>query len=1070
MALGLISGGVAAGPAAAQTGSVTGTILDASTGQPLDAVQVSLERVGAGGTGLGGLTRETGRFLLINVPPGEYVVRAQLIGFGTQTHVVNVRTGESAAVDFRMTPEAISLSEIVVTGVIGATQRTKLPFDVAQVRVADLPVPSVNPATSLQGKVAGAQVVQPSGLPGSQASVLLRGVTSLNANGRSQDPLYIVDDVILGSGLVDLDALDIQSIDVVKGAAAASLYGSRAANGVIHIRTRRGAEIADDQVRYTLRSELGQSSLYRIADRLKDQTHPYALAESGTVFIDTDGTPCAWLECNDPRLAGQLAGDGPATVWNTYDTNLWPGRTYDQVGRFFTHGPFLQHSITAEGRTGRTNFHLSGTYLTQDGILIFVPGYGRTTFRANLDQAVRPGLTVQTSVFYSRASTQMWEWRGAISSIGNIAPIVDLLASDPDVPDELVLKAGPGLTKNPLYDMKYVSSDGVRSRFLGAATVRYLPRDWLTVDGNFSFDRSSEEGEILYPKGWRSFTPTPWTEGYLHKALSTTEAMNGSLTASARWNLAERFRNNTQLRYLVELQDYENVWTEGTGFAVENVPTFDGIDSETVLASSGTHAIRSDGVFVLTNFDLAERYVVDALLRNDGSSLFGADERRQWYYRLGGAWRISQEDFFNIPGVDELKLRYSVGTAGGRPRFEAQYETFDVNLGRISPVRLGNKKLKPEFSTEQEAGLDLSLFGYGAMVTLTYARTTTENQILEVPLPQLSGYLSQWRNAGTIESRTWEATLDVRLVQREALNWTARLLFDATRSEITALYVPDYKFGYNQAFFARNGERIGTFYGVEPARSCSDLPEGMSCQGFAVNNDGFLVWVGSERSFGDYWIGPESPFEDPQWGLDGPVIGGTQTKWGTPFVGYCTDRITGEKTLYCPLGNSIPDYNLGLSTQMSWRGLTAYALFTRSVGGDVWNLQTWVAESDQGDTPVEEQKPIGYYQAWYGMSTTGTSIVNGLYVEDGTFTKLRELALTYRVDPILLQPIPLLRSLKGLGLSVTGRNLFTWTDYKGFDPDTGRGGGATGSAVVARIDHYNYPPMRTWTFTLEVTF
>ena len=301
----------AAAPAAAQTGTVTGTILDASTGMQLDAVQVSLETVGATESALGGLTQQTGRFLIINVPVGQYVLRAQLLGFGTQTQVVDVTGGQATVVDIRLEPQAISLSEIVVTGVAGATQRTKLPFDVAQIRVADLPVPSVNAAQAIQGKVAGVQVVANSGRPGTAPSILLRGVTSLDASGRSQDPLYIVDGVIMGSSMVDLDALDIMSIEIVKGAAAASLYGSRAGNGVIQIRTKRGAEIADDQVRYTIRAEYGRSQLPTPSPLILTQAHEYALTADGSQFLDQDGTGCDWLLWASPVLAGQKAGGGP---------------------------------------------------------------------------------------------------------------------------------------------------------------------------------------------------------------------------------------------------------------------------------------------------------------------------------------------------------------------------------------------------------------------------------------------------------------------------------------------------------------------------------------------------------------------------------------------------------------------------------------------------------------------------------------------------------------------------------------------------------------------------------------
>ncbi|MFC1575791.1 carboxypeptidase-like regulatory domain-containing protein, partial [Gemmatimonadota bacterium] len=672
-----------AAPAAAQTGSVTGTILSASTGEPLDAVQVSLERVGQEESRLGGLSQATGRYLIINVPVGQYVLRAELIGYGTMSQVLDITAGQAQVLDFRLESEAISLSEIVVTGVAGATQRTKLPFDVAQIRVADLPVPSMNAAQSIQGKVAGAQVVQGSGRPGSTPSILLRGVTSLDASGRSQEPLYIVDGVILGSSMVDIDALDIMSIEVVKGAAAASLYGSRAANGVIQIRTKRGAEMADDQVRYTLRSEFGRSALRETPELLLTEVHEFLLTPDGNAFVDVDGTPCQWLECSSPKLAGQLAAGGVANEWNTFMVNKWPGRTWDQVQRFFTGGDFLNNNLTVDGRSGRTNFHVSASNSFEEGIIMFQPGYKRTNFRVNVDQAVVDNLTIQTSVMYSRskyASSQ-----GNLFDLTRMPAGVDLLGEDPFEPGEIVLNVNPTdpESPNPLYTMQYTKGRSWRSRFLGSAVVRYSPMEWLKIDGNFSFDRSDSEGQTFREKGYRTIAPNEGlNDGTLSKSGSRNEAMNASITASTVWQPTDQIRNSTQVRYLYENEDYDSFNTSGYRFAVAQVPTFGNIDSETVGSGSSLQSVRADGYFLITNFDMYDKYVVDALIRNDGSSLFGADERRQWYYRLGGAWRLSQEDFFNIPGIDELKFRYSVGTAGGRPRFSAQYETYSVSGGR----------------------------------------------------------------------------------------------------------------------------------------------------------------------------------------------------------------------------------------------------------------------------------------------------------------------------------------------------------------------------------------------------
>ena len=1063
----------AAVPVAAQMGSVTGTILDASTGQPLDAVQISLEAVGASEQArLGGLTQQTGRFLIINVPVGQFVLRAELLGFGSQTQVVNVAAGEAVVVDMRLQPQAISLSEIVVTGVAGATQRTKLPFDVAQIRTQDLPVPSVNAGQILAGKVAGVMVVASTGRPGSAPSILLRGVTSLNATGRSQDPLYIVDGVILSSSMVDLDAMAIQSIEVVKGAAAASLYGSRAASGVIQIRTKRGAEMADDQVRYSFRSEYGRSELGVIPDVLLTKAHEFAVTADGGKFVDLDGTPCDWLFCDQPQLAGQRMtqrGDAQPNEWNTYMVNEWPGQTYDQISRFFTNGDYVSNYLTVDGRSGRTNFHASFNNTMEDGIMMFEGGFKRNNFRLNVDQAVRENVTVQSSVFYSRSKQD--PTHGSLFALTRMPAGVDLLAEDPFRPGDIILQVNPTdiESPNPLYAMKNTKSEAWRGRFLGSVALRYSPTEWLKMDASGSFDRLDYESSTFREKGYRTINPDPQiNDGTLAKSTSRSEGLNASVTASAVWNPTDQIRNTTQVRYLYEQDDYQSFSTSGNKFAVGQIPTFGNIDQETVTSGSYLESVRADGYFAITNFDMYDKYVVDALIRNDGSSLFGADERRQWYYRIGGAWRLGEEDFFNIPQVDEFKLRYSVGTAGGRPRFSAQYETYSVSAGRITPISLGNKQLKPEFSTEHEAGFDMSVFNYKAILSFTYARTTTEDQILQVPQAAYTGFSSQWRNAGTLESNTWEATLDLRLLERPDFTWNAKLLFDRSETTITDLNVPAFQYGNPQqgqtaSFYARKGEKIGNFYGMKYAKSCADLPEGASCDGMVVNGDGFLVWIGQGGSL-----------TEDRWGENGPAVLGKTLKWGTPFQGVCTDRITGEETTYCQLGNTIPKFNLGLSNTFNFKGLMFYALLSRQHEFDMFNeplqwgtFKRWTGIFDQRDVPENERKPLGYYDAWYGVSGLQPS---NIFVEDATFTKLREVSLTYRVGQDLLSRLPIMDRFSSIGLTLTGRNLFTWTDYRGYDPDAGASGGAINSAAVTRQEGYSYPQFRTFTGTIEFIF
>jgi TonB-linked SusC/RagA family outer membrane protein len=1050
-----------AGAASAQEGSIAGTVLDLNTNEPIPGAQVSIV-----GTQVGTLSGQEGRFLLQNVPAGRRVIRVERIGFTTYTREVTVQADETLTLSVQLESEAIAMQEIIVTGVAGATQRAKVPFEVAQLADDDLgPVPQLNPVSAIQGKVAGAQVVSGSGRPGSAPSILLRGPTSINASGRDQEPLYIVDGVILGSSIVDMDALDIESIEIVKGAAAASLYGSRAANGVIQITTKRGMSLPDNEIRYTIRSEYGQSELASSPEDLLTEVHQYELTSDG-LFVNEDGTTCAWLECDSPRLAGTNA-------WDTYQVNQWPDQTFNQVERFFETGTFLQNYVGAEGRSGATNFHVSMSNLQEGGVMPGQEGFDRTNFRVNVDQSIVQGLELSGSTFYSRSTqNQFPESQGnPLFDLTRMPAGVDLLGEDPFEEGELVLVVDPTNVEspNPIYEMLNRDYTEERGRFLGSANLRWSPLEWMRLDGNFSYDRLDRRREDMYPKGFR--TPQPSSslnDGALDVENLTNEALNASITAAMNFNITDDIVNSTQLRYLFESSDYNYVWTGGNTFAVGQVPVLENLDQTTVTANSTLQEVLSDGYFAITNFEFLDRYIIDALIRNDGSSLFGEDERRQWYYRVAGAWRIAQEPWFGVDAIDELKLRYSLGTAGGRPNFSAQYETYSVSGGRVSPVNLGNSALKPEYSTEHEVGIDAAFLEGRVVAGATYAQSTTEDQILPVPLAAYTGYGTQWQNAGTLDNNTWEFSLQGNIIRNEDMHWSARFIYDRTRSEISELNVPPFTYGVGgqglgSVFYARPGEEVGTFYGVHYATSCADLPDGTSCDGFAVNDDGWLVWVG------------DGGFANPQWGTDSEtLVRGSAVKWGTPFAGECTDTSTGERTLFCPVGNSMPDYNMSFSSTFQWKGLSLYGLLDGVQGFDVYNqplqwgtFKRYSGIMDQRDVPEADRKPVGYFDALYGVSGLQPSNV---FVEDASFWKIRELSLSYRFGPEALNAVPGLNRFSSIGINLTGRNLFTWTDYRGYDPEVGRGGGNTGSAAIARVEGYQYPNFRTWTAGLELVF
>lgn len=1073
---------------AQQTGTITG-VIRSEAGEPLQAAQISIP-----GTSLGTLSLQDGRYMLMQVPAGERVVRVDLIGFASQTARVTVPAGQAATLDFTLRSEALALQAIIVTGVAEGTSRAKLPITVDQLSVDDLPVPSVSAASAIQGKVAGAQVVSGTGRPGSAPSILLRGPTSIDASGRNQEPLYIVDGVILSSSMVDLDALDIENIEVVKGAAAASLYGSRAASGVVQVTTRRGAQMGDDQVRYTVRSEYGQSALpgrFNLTQR-----HQYAMTADGSQFLNAAGDPCDWLECGSVQLAGQRALEGQsASAWNTIQMESWPGRTYDQVSEFFTGGQFIQNYVGAQGRSGATNYHVSYSNLQDEGVMPGHEGFDRHNFRLNLDQSVRSDLQLSGSAFYSRSTQNAFpESQGnpvfrltRMPAGVNLRGCVDDPSADctddPDRVSRMIIEPDPfNENDNPLYELLNRDYEVQRGRFLGSGNLRFQPSNIFHMDANVSYDRLDYHAEDFYPKGYRDIRETQSLyEGNLYRYNSLTEGLNASLTGTFRFVLGDWGTNRTQFRYLWEQDDVTWTSTSGWGFAVAGVPTFGNVDQDNVRATSGIQPVRSDGYFAITNFDVLDRYIADALVRNDGSSLFGPDERRAWYYRLAGAWRVSEEEWFPIDAINELKLRYSIGTAGGRPSWAAQYETYSVGGGIVSPQTLGNTELKPEHSREHEAGLDLYFLNMFDM-SAVYAATVTEDQILDVPLAPYLGFGSQWRNAGTLESNTIELSLNARLIQRPTFSWSARLLWDRTRQEITALNVPAYRYGVGgqnmgDVFYAREGEALGTFYGTQFATSCAHLPaDGPDCSEFAVNDDGYLVWVGGAGSTTAGWQTYTDGNGDTQswWGTTGPEIAGVAVRWGTPFAGRCTDRLTGEETTFCPIGQTQPDFSMSLSNTINWGGLSIYGLIDAVQGFDVYNqplqwavFQSYAGIMDQTDVPEAERKPLGYYDALYGVSGLAPS---SAFVDDGSFVKLRELSLRYRMGGASLASIPGLNQLEAITFSAVGRNLLTFTNYDGYDPEVGRGGGDTGSAVLARVDGYNYPNFRTFTFGLELNF
>lgn len=1106
-----------ASPASAQQGAITGTVTDADSGEPVSGAQVFVR-----GTNLGTLTNQDGTYRLTGVPTGEQTVRVRLIGYQRASRTVQVAAGQAATADFQLTQTALELQEVVVTGVAAETPQVKLPFTVESMDAEDLPVPSSDISGILQGKLPGVSITSASGAPGGESDILLRGQTSINASGRSQSPLIVIDGVIQSTSgsLADLNSLDIENIEVVKGAAAASMYGSRAQNGVIQITTKSGSDLqgAEQNFDITLRAEGGKSDLER--DWPIARHHVMRMNDSQTSFVDANGNE---VEFSDALVQETDCGGG---VPRCFQDNPYP-ETHDNLDAFFDAGDNVSLYGAFAGATGETNMRASAEWFNEEGAVFGNDGFQRINGRINVHHAVGDELDISGTAFAARSENDPvgdpeggGQAGNAFFSMVFMAPGADIDRKtvggqrdaeecDGGPEDDCWFVNTPDPTAasdrgNPLFTVQSQLGNIERKRLMGSAQATWSPLPWFSLDGTFSYDRTDEDEEEFVRKGTPQGEGGGRSRGSFQRETFFQEAVNASVTA----NLNETFMDDeltvrSKLRYLIEDQETNSTFASGADLVTQRVRTLGALRDETTFSlNSSFTEIKSQNLFAIASLDYKDRYIVDGLVRRDGSSLFGPEERWQNYFRASGAYRLNEEPWFNIDGVSQLKLRYSIGTAGSRPNFFQQYERFFITgSGSLEFGTLGNRSLKPEFTTEQEAGIDLTLFDR-VQISGTYAFSETEDQLLPVPLPGFFGFTEQWQNAGTLESETWEGSIEGTLIQQQDVTWSATLTAHTTDETITELGVPAFKYGPGtqggNVFFAREGEQLGTFYGFDFVRNCQDLQTtfGISqsaCQAnFDVNDHGYLVFTGGE----DFRAGPgpdgEVQTSDDLWGTSGTVEG-EAFEWGQPLVTERVDQICLENnpgateeectTDFLPIGDSNPAVNLTLSNQFRVGGFSVYALLDAELGFEIYNgTRQWANSprtrgagtkfSDQVNKPEGLKKPLAYYDSWTYMGNAR----NDFFVEDGTFLKVRELSVSYDVPQSVLQKVPVAgTTFDAATISLLGRNLLTFSDYTGYDPEVGFGSstgstGETGSAVNTRFAAFQYPNFRTISGSIELTF
>lgn len=1009
----------------AQSGSVTGVVTDATSGETLPAVTIQIVELS-----LGTATDLDGKYTINNIPPGTYTLRATYVGFRSYEAEITIGS-DQITFDLSLSEDILGLDEVVVTGVGTGTPTQKLGFSVSKVSEKELTeVPAADVGSALRAKVPGITVVQSSGTPGRSAAIRLRGSTSL---GNDQSPLIIVDGVITDGSLADINMQDVESIEVVKGAAGSSLYGSLAGNGVIQVITKRASQ-SIDKPQFTVRSEYGVSTLLNGNEYPVATTHPWvndAVVENGYVT--------SW-----PGY-GTLDADG------VFD-NEYPV-FYNNLENVYTGSPYNTNYVSVANSSGSFNYMASFENMTQAGVIKNLDEYTRNSVRFNgdylYDEVFKLGIS--TSYVTSEAPDVTEQGQGSNFFFSTLAavPILDFTELGPDGKYTNQL-TGWGIIgdnpQNPLYIADNYKRLINRDRYLLGINASYTVNDWLTLNARQSLDKTYYLLTRRTVPGYQTPTPSQTlNDGYEYRYNYTNDYAITELWAQSNFAF-EDLQVRVIGKYLYEDRSYERYSFSGYRYSIGGLLTFDALDPETYSIGSYTSQEKAENLILDAEFDYKDKIIVGAMGRRDGSSSFGKDERYQFYYRGSLAYRISED--FDINNVDEFKIRASYGTSGQRPPFEAQYETYSASGTVITPGVLGNSEIKPSVVAEFETGFDLAFMEKFNLV-VNYAKTNVTNDYLLVPLPGTSAFSSQWQNVGEIESYAFEIGLQARLINTKDMQAGVNLSFDKNSTKITDLGgTPPFTRSAGGAidlFRFEEDVEYGAMYGSKLLTSLDQLTvlengevanvpgEGLTVDDFKINQQGYVIVADNEGT------------------ADERAIYMTD-ETGTPIV--------------TQIGSVQPDYQMGLSGDFNYKGLGLYMAWDMVQGVDVYNYTRQLLYNRDRHKDLEDYTRSGLH---YQYIVAGDGLYNGSnasshFVEDGSYIKLRELSISYTLQGSALGSLG--AHVRDIKFAVVGRNLLTITKYTGFDPEVALNTNSTNF----RLDEYSYPNFSTFSGSIQVRF
>ena len=1059
--------------AGAQQGTTITGRVTVEGGTPLAATSVFIE-----GLGLGATTDETGRYSF-TVPgaraQGQTVrLTARRVGYTVRSVTVALSPGEVTQ-DFTLGLNPLRLGEVVVTGAGTETEVQKLGNVRNEVdSLAIVRSNETNVVNALAAKAPNVEITSQSGEAGASSAIRIRGARTINGTGQ---PLFIVDgqpidNTTLATGdntasttapnrASDINPGDIESVEILKGAAAAAIYGARAGQGVVLITTKSGRA---GQTRYSLRSTL-------TADEVNTD---YPLQRTFGQGSGGNAPTCGGPGC---RLTS--GSWGPRIAAGT--------PTYDHFKELFRTGSTWDNVLSVSGGSDRTLFYLSGEWLDQTGIIVGPNNwYDRTSARLKASHRLTDRFNVAGNIAYIDA-------RGAFTQKGsNISGLLlGGLRTPPNFNNkpylvqvggtsglhrsyrypspEITSKSDP-VTRgydNPLFVANEFENTADVGRAVGNINLDYDAFDWLKARYQFGADYYSDERLEGFP-----LTSSDSPTGRVRRATFNNLQLDHNLTVTARRSFSPDLAGTFTLGQNLNSRRFRQLYATGVGLIAEKPFQLDNTVSSNLLPDEFESLVHSQSYFAQASADLFNELFLTAAVRNDGFSSFGKSKQRHWFPKASIAWNFTERVPFQTL-IPSGKIRAAYGEAGTEPPVyatlsglsSARFTDGWISEG-VSPTQNGlgglvtsatrpQPNLGPERSKELEAGFDVGIWRSYSDLSFTYYDSKTVDVILFTPQAPASGYLQQASNAGTITNKGIEIGLNIRPITAQAFGWEVGFQYAKNNNKVVdlkgieAVDLPTGGYFTGAVGAAVKGSHVGVLRGFDFAR----------CGRGLILGDGTNVdqQCGSAPR-GALYIGPDG---FPRVDETVRVIADGNPKWTGSVRSSMTffSKLQLSALLDIKKGGEIWNGTKGALTNFGTHAVTLNRNDQVVFGKNYMPARPGASGSVAGPGAG---RSVVLGQSWYQGDGSGFGSVSAQFVEDGSYSKLREVSLSYMLDdPRFVSRM----GLSSVELRLAGRNLVTWTNYSGIDPETNLGGA---EVAIRGVDYFNNPQSRSWVFSVAL--